>query len=272
MDKFSEESLDPLLAEHNDDEEIRRPNNPGFSFKTIGRWAYKNILLVGILLSLLYIVVGLTYVILNSVQCKHTQQGTDHFTLLRDTLQFEERKEWYPLQYPWNQPPSSELDSSWDGLLYSLNIRVSGDEMSSLGLNTTNRVQVNRGDYFAALGVFHYIHCLNNLRKVVHWDYYGPKIVSSGSEEAFSKEHSDHCIDVLRQALMCHANVQVNTAEWVDEDNFLGGKELRLDSTTTCVKWDSVESWTRPRALKAGKFSFRPGPFYRTDARGKVSE
>ncbi|KAI1378117.1 hypothetical protein F4677DRAFT_444029 [Hypoxylon crocopeplum] len=219
MDKFSEESLDPLLAEHNNHEETRKPKNTGASFKAIA--------------------------------------------LLRDALQFEERKEWYPFQYPWNQPPSSELDSTWNDLLYALNIRVSRDEMSRLGLNTTNRVQVNRGDYFAALGVFHYLHCLNNLRKVVHWDYYGPQIAGSGSQEAFGKEHSDHCIDVLRQAVMCHANVQVNTAEWVDEDNFLGGKELRSDSKATCVKWDSVDGWARPRALKSGKFSFRPGPFYR---------
>ncbi|KAI0010444.1 hypothetical protein F4779DRAFT_639246 [Xylariaceae sp. FL0662B] len=271
MDKFSEEFLDPLLAEHNNHEETRKPKNSGVSFKAISKWAFKNILLIGILLSLLFIVAGLTYVILNSVQCEHSQQqGTSQFTLLRDALQFEERREWYPPQYPWNQPPSSELDSTWNDLLYALNIRVSGDEMSKLRLNTTNRVQVNHGDYFAALGVFHYLHCLNNLRKVVHWDYYGPKIASSGgSQEAFGKEHSDHCIDVLRQAVMCHANVQVNTAEWVDEDNLLGGKELRSDSTTTCVKWDSVDGWARPRALKSGKFTFRPGPFYRAGSGGK---
>ncbi|KAI1079888.1 hypothetical protein F5B20DRAFT_580684 [Whalleya microplaca] len=269
MDKISVESLDPLLIEHNNYEETRKPKNTGVSFKAVSTWDYKGILLIGILLSLLYIVAGLTYVILDSGQCKHSQQETSQFTLLRDVLQFEERKEWYPSQYPWNQPPSSELDSTWNDLLYALHIRVSGDEMIRLGLNTTNRVQVNRGDYFAALGVFHYLHCLNNLRMVVHWDYYGPKMANFGSQEAFGKEHSDHCIDVLRQAVICHANVQVNTAEWVDEDNFLGGKELRSDSTTTCVKWDSVDGWARPRALRPGKFSFRPGPFYRDSSGGK---
>ncbi|KAI1762686.1 hypothetical protein GGR53DRAFT_500381, partial [Hypoxylon sp. FL1150] len=69
--------------------------------------------------------------------------------------------------------------------------------MSELELNTTNRVQVNRGDYFAALGVFHYIHCLNNLRKVVHWDYYGPKVAMSGREEAYSKEHSGRYCQIM---------------------------------------------------------------------------
>ncbi|KAI1393103.1 uncharacterized protein F4822DRAFT_383572 [Hypoxylon trugodes] len=262
MGELSEESLSPLLAAHTD-EEIRKDKAAAISFREIGRSSYRNLLPISILLCLLYVVVGLTFVILNSGQCKHPKQETSRLSILRDVLQFEERKEWVPPQYPWNQPPSTVLDSAWEDLLYALNIRVSGDEMSKLELNVTNRVQVDHGDYFAALGVFHYLHCLNNLRKVVHWDHYGPQIMSSGNEEAFGKEHSDHCISVLRQALMCHANVQVNTAEWVDENNFLGGKELRLDPTTNCVKWDTLDGWARARALKSGKFSFRPGPFYR---------
>ncbi|KAI1088171.1 hypothetical protein F5B19DRAFT_26722, partial [Rostrohypoxylon terebratum] len=203
-----------------------------------------------------------------SVRCDLDLQETGRLNLLGADIQYELRKEWQPVQYPWNLPPSSELDSAWSDLLYALNIRVSGAEMRKLGINTTNRVQVDHGDYLASLHVFHSLHCLNNLRRVVHWDHYGPEIESSGNQEPFGKRHSDHCIDMLRQAAMCHANSEFNTAEWVDEDNFLGGKELRLESMTTCVKWESLDGWARPRALRSGEFSFRPGPFYKEEAEG----
>lgn len=49
------------------------------------------------------------------------------------------------------------------------------DELRRVGANMTNRVQVNGGDYLGSIGVYHHLHCLNNLRMVVHWDYYKSK-------------------------------------------------------------------------------------------------
>ncbi|KAI4861224.1 hypothetical protein F4820DRAFT_464875 [Hypoxylon rubiginosum] len=183
-------------------------------------------------------------------------------TLPTDALRFEERPEWsQPIQHPWSLEPSDELDAAWDDLLYPLNIRVTGDELDMLGQNKTNRLQINRGDYLGVLGALHYLHCLNNIRKVIHWDYYESRTPDDLWKTAFGKGHSDHCIDSIRQTLMCRANTQIITAEWVDYDNDLGGREARSDTVTTCVNWESLDNWARQRALRKGNFSYRPRPF-----------
>ncbi|KAI0149950.1 hypothetical protein F4776DRAFT_672105 [Hypoxylon sp. NC0597] len=175
---------------------------------------------------------------------------------------YTERQAWSSLQNPWNQEPSDEVDALWGDTLYALNLRITKDEVDLLGLNTTNRVQLNGGDYLGVIGVYHHLHCLNNMRIAIHWDYYQAKYGNYSPQEAFSREHSDHCIDILRQALMCNPNTEMHTAEWLDRPHELGDKELSGQSTTTCVKWDSLEKWARPRALRPGEYSFRPGPYY----------
>lgn len=37
----------------------------------------------------------------------------------KDALKYEQRKEWLPLQHPWDSPPSPQLDNVWAELLYS---------------------------------------------------------------------------------------------------------------------------------------------------------
>jgi hypothetical protein len=52
--------------------------------------------------------------------------------------------------------------------------------------NKTNKLQVDNGDYVGTLGVYHHLHCLNNLRRFVHWEYRE----KHGILEAFSAAHS----------------------------------------------------------------------------------
>ncbi|KAF2962725.1 hypothetical protein GQX73_g10846 [Xylaria multiplex] len=189
MDKYSEGSLDPFLSQDDDHVTIRQSKR--YSGKSQG--VKRNGLLVAVLLCLVYISIGLTYEIAWSAQHNCSRQRDSRFTLTGDILEYEDRKEWYKQGHPWDLPPSDEIDEAWDKLLFSLNIRVSPEEMSSIGANTTNRVQVNHGDYLGALGVFHYLHCLNNLRKVIHWDYYGPSlegVPTMGKEHSSNSPHS----------------------------------------------------------------------------------
>ncbi len=68
--------------------------------------------------------------------------------------------------------------------------------MNFLKENKSNRVQVTGGnrqsdhDYVGVLGVYHHLHCLNNLRRAIHWDYYGPRMSGLKHLEGLSKEHS----------------------------------------------------------------------------------
>ncbi|GAB1319328.1 hypothetical protein MFIFM68171_09538 [Madurella fahalii] len=257
MTKSSSENLRERLLDDNIDYEDneRRPS----------RWRLPKTALELVIVSLLvYIAAVLTF----QVASTHTADrrcpgvvGDTHFTLPNEVLRYEERHEWERLRHPWNLEPSDELDAVWNELLYALNVRVTSSELDMVGEDKTNRVQVNGSDYAGVLGVFHHLHCLNNLRRVVHWDYYGPRLANAKHPEGYSKEHSDHCIDTLRQALMCHANTAIYTAEWTDDPHSPVNKELRSDAVTTCVNWDALNGWARQRALVPGHYHYLSGPY-----------
>lgn len=276
MEKHSEDSQDPLLP-HSADGSSIQPQNPSGEQRNgcqpIRLWLRANALLIAIFFLLLYVAIALTVDIAVRFAGLPPKQPSDSSsTLMGDILRYEERPEWYPPESPFDQGPSDELDAAWDDLLHAINIKITGDELDLLGINKTNLVQVNGGYYIGSMGVYHHLHCLNNLRMVVHWDYYESKFAGSPYFDHLGKAHSDHCINALRQAVMCHANTAITTFEWVDEDNQLNGKEQRLDAVTTCAKWDSLDNWARQRILIAGNYTYRPGPFERNKPKNKNIE
>ena len=71
----------------------------------------------------------------------------------------------------------------------------------------------------AGLEVFHQLHCLRLVRQYTYKDYYAnltsPPQAFTDSE-AVLRKHVDHCIDMIRQVLMCHSDVTIVTHSWVD--------------------------------------------------------
>ncbi|KAI1108251.1 hypothetical protein F5Y14DRAFT_94902 [Nemania sp. NC0429] len=226
-------------------------------------WLRSNALSLGAFLLLLYIAAMLTFVPRGTHQAKVVDelvpQLNDRFTLPHKLLEFEDRIAWLPPHDPsiahWSKGPSQETDDLWDHLLHALNIRVTSDEVAILGLNTTNRMQLNDGDYVGVLGVYHHLHCLNNMRIVLHWDYYKEQFKNFDRPYVFSVEHADHCINTLRQSIMCNANTEMHLGEWLSAS--ANAKELSGESMATCLKWESLDNWARPRAIVAGQFDYK---------------
>lgn len=81
------------------------------------------------------------------------------------------------------------------------NIRVSPDEVRRLHGNRTHKVQTSDGYYVGALGAYHELHCLDVLRRLLHWDYYG---VTLSEEERrsflYTHKHSGAICSVLLPA------------------------------------------------------------------------
>ncbi|KAI3342535.1 hypothetical protein F4824DRAFT_512270 [Ustulina deusta] len=252
-----------LLSDH---EHQILDESDGRSKSAIFTW--KNAVLLAIVWLLGYIALRVTFHPYPECTCGHSATTDESYIGIvpKHALQLEERPEWYPPRSPWNQEPSDELDAIWTDLLRALNIRITSNEMNFLKENKSNRVQVTGGnrqsdhDYVGVLGVYHHLHCLNNLRRAIHWDYYGPRMSGLKHLEGLSREHSDHCIDTIRQALMCHANTGVYTSEW-DYKTHNPSRSLESRSSTTCVQWDSLNNWARDRALVPGQYLYIRGPY-----------
>jgi hypothetical protein len=99
--------------------------------------------------------------------------------------------------------------------------------------------------YVASFGFVHQIHCLNSLRKEMHYDAYWDE---PPSEMAIA--HRNHCLHMLLQSIMCHADVDVITYEWVyTEDQQSGRRSYSpwpdFNMVKTCRNFDKVYDYLR---------------------------
>ncbi|KAF6834249.1 hypothetical protein CPLU01_05060 [Colletotrichum plurivorum] len=94
------------------------------------------------------------------------------------------------------------------------------------------------GTYVIMLGVFHQLHCVNLLRKTLYKDRPWP----TDADDPMSLMHLEHCVDALRQAVMC--SVDITPHPWVWED----GQNREVTTVMhTCRNFDAVRDWARAR-------------------------
>ena len=115
---------------------------------------------------------------------------------------------------PYSGVPSPEKEAAWDELLRNFNIRVSEDEMRHLG-KLEHGLPLPDGGYFGSLTVFHQLHCIWRLQKSLYPKYYWSDL---SEDEAFlNLVHSEHCLDVMRQSILCNADTSIMTMRWEEE-------------------------------------------------------
>ncbi|OAL37120.1 hypothetical protein AYO20_03598 [Fonsecaea nubica] len=126
-------------------------------------------------------------------------------------------------------------------------LNVSREEIYSSGnaaaLETVVELdQDNGGGFMGTLEVFHQLHCLNVLRKWTYWDHYVDTDPFFQTRADHRREHADHCIDVLRQALMCKSDLGLILFHWVK------GIQIPSPDFNTlhqCRDPEAVLSWAR---------------------------
>ena len=157
----------------------------------------------------------------------------------------------------YRMPPSAEVDAAWDYISAEgiEAITVPGSVVLKTGKDPTMSVKVppswNGGSdaYLAQIDVFHQIHCLNELRKEIHYDYY----YGATPPEQLHIDHKNHCIHMLLQNLMCHADVEVITHNWVHNDRIQDPKDKPFPDfnlVKQCRDFDKLLDWTRENAVK----------------------
>lgn len=138
---------------------------------------------------------------------------------------------------PFRGEPRPELDKAWHDLLENNNIRLSKDELQKM--NRTALELYDGSGFFGQLSAYHHLHCLKFLRQVLHSESYD---VNTPDRDT----HVDHCVDDIRQALMCHADTSVLTFDW--RPNWrTPWPNFSVDHT--CVDWDALDSWAAERSF-----------------------
>lgn len=119
--------------------------------------------------------------------------------------------------------PSPEVDAAWDRL-NELNkiFPVSSSDIVRMGKDPALAVEVppswgfpSDKPYMMGIEAFHQLHCLNALRKglVTNYDYYWGARYGFTPPAVFTR-HLNHCVDILRQHLMCHADLEGFVFNW----------------------------------------------------------
>lgn len=62
------------------------------------------------------------------------------------------------------------------------------------------------------LAVDHQLHCLNDIRRNVFASHY----YANATRTPLEIDHTQHCIELIRQTLMCNANLDLITYNWQD--------------------------------------------------------
>ncbi|KAK1757773.1 hypothetical protein QBC47DRAFT_376957 [Echria macrotheca] len=152
-----------------------------------------------------------------------------------------------------------EIDYNWDNLTWGRYVLITKDEaVATWGEdNIAQYWDKQRGGYVTGFDMFHTLHCLNNLRKALNPAYYGtvaeighgtsPKSqhnASSGRRRRSGEEggfvHQDHCIEQIRQYIMCTGDMTPIPTKYYPG---LGRNYVDSDVPHTCRNFEMLHDW-----------------------------
>ena len=119
-------------------------------------------------------------------------------------------------------------------------------DMASRLPNATTPIAGDPSHYMVQLDVFHQLHCLNMMRKMVYPDVYHVDLTSDSEEAADNVYHMEHCYDQLRQALQCASDVSTIYWEWSVKKQKMFGN---LRTTHTCKNFEKIQDWAKDHVL-----------------------
>ncbi|EED19812.1 conserved hypothetical protein [Talaromyces stipitatus ATCC 10500] len=147
----------------------------------------------------------------------------------------------------YRQPPGPEVDAAWDEISSNMGVFALPEEIAlKAGLHKGDvRVPAGyqgSGDYIASLELTHQLHC-NFLRKAIWFNY--PHYRNNGDEfrdpQPVLEMHLYHCLETLRQSIMCHADPGVVGYK------FVRGREQRpypdFNTPHKCRDWRGMIDW-----------------------------
>ncbi|KAK6535731.1 hypothetical protein TWF694_002180 [Orbilia ellipsospora] len=140
-------------------------------------------------------------------------------------------------------PPAKKNNDAWTALFIHGLTRISAAEAAPMQ-NKTLPIPDDPENYITSLAVFHQLHCLNAIRMAL-WN----ATLIRGEEDETNMRHLDHCVDMIRQAIMCHSDI--SPFVWGRDPR--DGKAKGISSVThTCRDFEAIQKWAQDRPFKTG--------------------
>ncbi|KAH7075836.1 hypothetical protein BKA63DRAFT_565888 [Paraphoma chrysanthemicola] len=207
------------------------------------QWARTSHVWLVVHCSLMFIYTGIFIAVITYITMNQAQTGSLRISPASEAVEF--REQYFDIKpkidSSWIGEPSTKLDENWHSLLQNTNIRITKDEFDRLD---RKGIPLPDGGYLGALNVYHELHCVKRLHQYMYPDYYFPNL--SKHERRLNFLHSQHCLDIIRQSIMCHADTSLITMRWGQSG------AIPLANWTyphQCVNWEKLDSWAGNRAV-----------------------
>lgn len=141
--------------------------------------------------------------------------------------------------------PSPELDARWVAD-YDLISRIPKWQADHLDPRS-DEMSDDPGYYPVMLDIFHSLHCLNEIRMMLNPDYYGEAHLRHNTTADRAKVHLDHCLEHIRLALWCNADI--SPIPFQDKKGPFGLTAVHGYSHT-CRDKDAILDWARANQVK----------------------
>ncbi|KXT09250.1 hypothetical protein AC579_6778 [Pseudocercospora musae] len=135
--------------------------------------------------------------------------------------------------------PSEEVDQAWEHeLLRKRYFGLTADETNDQFGDEFGAKQDWIFDMFwVSPSTYHNLHCLNYLRKSLSPEHYGIEDTPAAPFVMSHRMHLDHCIEQIRQSLMCSLDLTPIPRPWIPAGEIY---HADLDRWHTCRSWDAV--------------------------------
>ena len=114
--------------------------------------------------------------------------------------------------------------------------------------------RISEQGFYGGPDVLHSLHCLNAIRKYLDIDYYASSMTLPLE---YRRIHIDHCVDHLRQALLCHGDLTPVTMKPVVANTSLPDPGLfflgQTEREHTCRSADALRNWVTARGQRTGR-------------------
>jgi len=162
--------------------------------------------------------------------------------------------------------PDEDMDREWNKWGFVKYASFSRDEFEAMGMDLEGSARFTEeyggGGYIGFLEISHKMHCLNVIRQAYHRDYYerpeNKKWATWLNDEPLTvKVHINHCFEMLRQNVMCSADLGVIPHHWVKDipDPF-----ANFNTVHKCRDLDSVAKWIEDHEVPAPPETGYPMP------------
>jgi hypothetical protein len=155
---------------------------------------------------------------------------------------------WY--DSPFKGPPTPAIEEAWHSIMQYGMIAVSASDIQRVNHSLRTAVRFPSeagGGYMVTTVGTHQIHCLHYIWQDHHRAAF-PDVARKMREiPEMYERHYEHCVDYIRQSIMCQFDTGLVTYNWVRDHQ---QPTPNSNAMHKCVNWDAVQGWLKDRAVE----------------------